>query len=307
MVAIKSIGRVLKERRTELGFGLSEAETFTKIQKLYIVALETDDYKALPGEFYVRAYLKQYAEKLGLNADNILQAYDEGHGITVADDPMEDYHFVKPSNRFEPEEEEIGPRTWRYYVPIITLSGVALVIVGAVTAAVLLNRPNSPNLINTDYTYSQSVSQTSQTTQVTTKSTIQSSSSVAQPTEKLTVTGANSSLTATLDNATTPVKVTFTAGTGAAAWVLVRNSDMNTAGVTINAQNPTVTATLTATSTSSTITLGNHDNITMAINGQSVDLSKFANTGGPYNIQLTVNPLQPQTPANTTTVTNASN
>ena len=74
------------------------------------VALETDDYKALPGDFYIKAYLKQYAEKLGLNADRIIQAYDEGKGITVEDkeDILETYHFVKPSERVEPEHQGVN-------------------------------------------------------------------------------------------------------------------------------------------------------------------------------------------------------
>ena len=51
MLTIKTIGQVLKEKRTSLGLDLSEAEQLTQVQKLYIVALETDDYKALPGDF----------------------------------------------------------------------------------------------------------------------------------------------------------------------------------------------------------------------------------------------------------------
>lgn len=46
MLTIKTIGQVLKEKRTSLGLDLSEAEQLTQVQKLYIVALETDDYKA---------------------------------------------------------------------------------------------------------------------------------------------------------------------------------------------------------------------------------------------------------------------
>lgn len=43
MVAIKTIGEVLKDKRTELGLGLSEAEKLTNIPKLYIIALETGE------------------------------------------------------------------------------------------------------------------------------------------------------------------------------------------------------------------------------------------------------------------------
>ncbi|MDU4517086.1 MAG: RodZ family helix-turn-helix domain-containing protein, partial [Lactococcus lactis] len=169
MLTIKTIGQVLKEKRTSLGLGLSEAEQLTQVQKLYIVALETDDYKALPGDFYIKAYLKQYAEKLGLNADRIIQAYDEGKGITVEDkeDILETYHFVKPSERVEPEEEE--PKTWRHYVPIISLSAAALLIVVGVFAAVIMNKPETPDLITNDYSYSKSVASNSKAATSATK------------------------------------------------------------------------------------------------------------------------------------------
>ena len=83
MVAIKTIGEVLKDKRTELGLGLSEAEKLTNIPKLYIIALETGDYKALPGDFYIKAYLKQYAEKLDLDADQIMLAYEKDGSMSV--------------------------------------------------------------------------------------------------------------------------------------------------------------------------------------------------------------------------------
>ena len=140
MVAIKTIGEVLKDKRTELGLGLSEAEKLTNIPKLYIIALETGDYKALPGDFYIKAYLKQYAEKLDLDADQIMLAYEKDGSMSVEEheDIQETYRFVKPSERVEEdeEEEESNKPAWRHYVPIILLSAVALAIVGSVTAVV---------------------------------------------------------------------------------------------------------------------------------------------------------------------------
>ena len=220
MLTIKTIGQVLKEKRTSLGLGLSEAEQLTQVQKLYIVALETDDYKALPGDFYIKAYLKQYAEKLGLNADRIIQAYDEGKGITVEDkeDILETYHFVKPSERVEPEEEE--PKTWRHYVPIISLSAAALLIVVGVFAAVIMNKPETPDLITNDYSYSKSVASTSKAATSATKppeSSTQASSSVLEPT--IAITGSSSAMVATISNISDPVKVDFSAAAGRTIWI----------------------------------------------------------------------------------------
>ncbi|CAM3045318.1 helix-turn-helix domain-containing protein [Lactococcus hircilactis] len=302
MVSIKTIGRVLKERRTELGLGLTEAETFTKIQKLYIVALETDDYKALPGEFYVKAYLKQYAEKLGLNADKIIEAYEEGKGITVEDkaDFQETYRFVKPSERVEPEEEETI-KDWHYYLPIIALTGGAILIMVAVFLAVLLNKPQTPSFLQSNYAYSTSSThkKTNRSTQaVPSQSTAPSSSA---PSEDLAITSSsNNTMNVTLTNAKTPVKVVFTGNDQSNVWTLVRNSDMDTSGVTITPDHEQVTATLASDATTSMITLGRRSNLAMTINDKSVDLSKFTNQMGPYTINLTIQATTGQsTPADT--------
>ena len=298
MVAIKTIGRVLKERRTELGLGLAEAEAFTKIQKLYIVALETDDYKALPGEFYVKAYLKQYAEKLDLDADKILAAYEAGKGINVLDedDFGDNYRFVKPSERSAEEEAEqaaaaAGEKDWHYYAPIISLSAVALLIVAAVVVAVVVNNRHSSDLIDAGAAYSQSTAKASSAAKSEASShSTEASSSKKPETDKLEVSGSNNLLTANLTQATQPVKVVISENGAANAWVLVRNSDMDTAGVTIDDSTPSVTATLVSGATQSTITLGNHNDLTMTINGKDVDLTKLGHSGGPYNINLTVTP-----------------
>ncbi|MFC4651883.1 helix-turn-helix domain-containing protein [Lactococcus nasutitermitis] len=289
MVAIKTIGQVLKEKRTELGLGLSEAEKLTNVQKLYIVALETDDYKALPGEFYIKAYLKQYAEKLGLNAEEIVAAYEAGNGITVEDkdDIQETYRFVKPSERVE--EEDTGPRTWRDYVPIILLSSVALAIVLAVVLAVVVNQSGTPSLASNNYHYSDSKksSASAKSTSSTTQSSSSSSSSAA-PLQKLSVTGSGTTLNANLTNAQTPVKIEISVAAGGSVWVYANNSDMATTGVTLSGTNLTTTGTLSAGSTASVITLGNHAGVSVTINGQALDLSQLG-TVGPYKIYLTVN------------------
>ena len=57
MVAIKTIGEVLKDKRTELGLGLSEAEKLTNIPKLYIIALETGIIRLYPVIFILKLIL----------------------------------------------------------------------------------------------------------------------------------------------------------------------------------------------------------------------------------------------------------
>ena len=77
-MAQKTVGQVLRAKRAKLDMTLNEAENLTKIQKTYIVALEQDNYDALPGDFYIKAYIKQYAERLDLDSDKMISAYENG-------------------------------------------------------------------------------------------------------------------------------------------------------------------------------------------------------------------------------------
>ncbi|MDG4981417.1 helix-turn-helix domain-containing protein [Lactococcus lactis] len=289
MLTIKTIGQVLKEKRTSLGLDLSEAEQLTQVQKLYIVALETDDYKALPGDFYIKAYLKQYAEKLGLNADRIIQAYDEGKGITVEDkeDILENYHFVKPSERVEPEEEV--SKTWRHYVPIISLSAAALLIVVGVFAAVIMNKPETPDLITNDYSYSKSEVSTSKSSTSSTKpseSSTQASSSTPEPT--IAISGSSSAMIATISNISDPIKVDFSVAAGRTIWVGMTNSNVPATGQTLSDGANSLSALVTTGSENSVITLGSVEGLTITVNGKALDLSSLTTTG-PNKITLQIN------------------
>ncbi|AYG01002.1 helix-turn-helix domain-containing protein [Lactococcus allomyrinae] len=298
MVAIKTIGQVLKEKRTALGLGLSEAEQLTQVQKLYIVALETDDYKALPGEFYIKAYLKQYAERLGLNADRIIQAYDEGKGITVEDkeDIQETYHFVKPSDRVDPEED--GPKTWQHYVPIISLSSAAVLILVAVVVAVIMNHPETPTLITNDYSTSKSESVQKSTVASTSKTSESSVPNIRVPDTKIAVTGSGSAITANISNIEDPVKVEFSVADGSNIWVGMSNSDLTAAGKTLSSTMKTISSVLTTGVTSSVISVGTVNGLTITINGQKLDLSLLSTTG-PATITLQID-------RKSTTTTNAT-
>lgn len=84
---MSELGQQLKEARLQKGLSLDDVQEMTKIRKRYLEAIETGDYKVLPGSFYVKAFIKTYAETVGLNPDEIL----EGH----------------QSNEPEPEPEAI--------------------------------------------------------------------------------------------------------------------------------------------------------------------------------------------------------
>ncbi|WP_341301979.1 RodZ domain-containing protein [Lysinibacillus sp. FSL H8-0500] len=75
MLLVAELGTRLKEARLSKGYSLDDLQEITKIQKRYLVGIEEGNYSIMPGSFYVRAFIKQYAEAVGLNAEEILETY----------------------------------------------------------------------------------------------------------------------------------------------------------------------------------------------------------------------------------------
>lgn len=73
---MSEIGQKLREARIEKGLTLDDVQQTTKIQKRYLSAIEEGDFEALPGNFYVRAFVKQYAQTVGLDSEALLADYE---------------------------------------------------------------------------------------------------------------------------------------------------------------------------------------------------------------------------------------
>jgi transcriptional regulator with XRE-family HTH domain len=71
------IGASLAAARETRGLSLADAERLTCIRGRYLGALERSDFAALPGRAYGRAFLRTYAQALGLEADRFVAAYEE--------------------------------------------------------------------------------------------------------------------------------------------------------------------------------------------------------------------------------------
>jgi len=74
---LTGLGDRLKEARTAKGYSLDDLQSITKIQKRYLSGIENEDYSMMPGAFYVRAFIKQYSEAVGLDSDEMLALYKE--------------------------------------------------------------------------------------------------------------------------------------------------------------------------------------------------------------------------------------
>ncbi|HEX4323381.1 MAG TPA: helix-turn-helix domain-containing protein [Gaiellaceae bacterium] len=69
------IGNSLREARERQGVGYPEIELATKIRAKYIRALEEEDFTSIPGDAYIRGFLRTYADYLGLDGDVYVDEY----------------------------------------------------------------------------------------------------------------------------------------------------------------------------------------------------------------------------------------
>jgi cytoskeleton protein RodZ len=97
------VGHSLKVVRERRGLALADVSARLRIRRPYLEAIEDGRFGELPGAVYVSGFLRQYAEFLGLDPENVLKTYqnesDGSHRRTVLNFPL-------------PRPEERTPRLW---------------------------------------------------------------------------------------------------------------------------------------------------------------------------------------------------
>lgn len=93
-------GHKFKEQREKLGYTLDAVEEETKIRKLYLDALERDNYVILPPRVYATGFVKRYARFLNLDEEEMVAAFKEmAYGNEpekpeeIVAEPQQDFRF----------------------------------------------------------------------------------------------------------------------------------------------------------------------------------------------------------------------
>lgn len=72
-----SIGQYLKTNREAKGASLEEIAKATHINKRFLLAIEQEDFKKLPGEIFVKGFIKTYSQYIGLDPTEVLETYHD--------------------------------------------------------------------------------------------------------------------------------------------------------------------------------------------------------------------------------------
>lgn len=80
-----SFGERLRRERELRGISLRDVAEATKISTRFLKALEDDRVDILPGGLFPRAFVRQYARQLGLDADRLVTEFLFAHGEGLAE------------------------------------------------------------------------------------------------------------------------------------------------------------------------------------------------------------------------------
>jgi len=124
---VTELGNRLKEARLAKGISLDDLQSITKIQKRYLVGIEEGDFSIMPGNFYVRAFIKQYAEAVELDPEEIFQTYKDEIPSTLNEDLPEQLSRVKTRKLLSDRSPKVFDLLPKLLIGIVVVGVAALV------------------------------------------------------------------------------------------------------------------------------------------------------------------------------------
>lgn len=150
--SLKNFADELKNIRETKGITLQYIASRTKIDIKYLQAIEEANFGILP-ELYVRAFIKEYANTIDLNAAEIIKKFDQAkHGITETESKHEhEKLFVheKAGEKNKPVEEEKSPSSALAEINFkniltnrnnILIAGASLIVILVLAYFLFINR-----------------------------------------------------------------------------------------------------------------------------------------------------------------------
>lgn len=120
-----AFGPRLRRERERRQISLTSIAENTKISRSLLEALERDDVSRWPSGIFRRAFVRSYAEAIGLNGDEVVREFSERFPDPSAPQPappVEAAHLSVPAGPSAPDRVEFVlrfsvPRSWMSWMP----------------------------------------------------------------------------------------------------------------------------------------------------------------------------------------------
>src|SRR6188474_556615 len=78
---MEPVGHYLRRHRENLHMSVEEVSRATRVPMDSVARIESDQFDELPGEVYVRGFLKSYARAVGVSDDEVLGRYTSSRRV----------------------------------------------------------------------------------------------------------------------------------------------------------------------------------------------------------------------------------
>lgn len=131
-----NIGKVLRQARIDQGMTIDDLQKKTRIQKRYLIAIENGDFDQLPGQFYVRAFIKQYGENVGIDTESYFkmaekteQSDEDDSEKQINTEEEQTPNNLNAENRSSYLTRQQPKNRWHSLIPqILVIAAVILVV-----------------------------------------------------------------------------------------------------------------------------------------------------------------------------------
>ena len=122
--ADKTLGERLKEIRKEAGLNRQAVEQKIGISEKYIKYLEESQYQKLPGEVYIKSFLKKYAALLSVSENKVMALYQKEKGVYQKLDSYDHSQYLPPKGRVK--FPFLNPKNLRNAIIILFILAILL-------------------------------------------------------------------------------------------------------------------------------------------------------------------------------------
>ena len=272
------IGDKLRQARLKKNISLDELQQKTKIQKRYLEAIEKGAFDLLPGEYYVRTFLRQYAEVVGENGDHLVAIY-EGEAMFGEPLPRREQPITVEGSRTTLHTK--GTKSWIDYLPTLIIGLMGLGIIGIVVYSSMQAKNSNPIIGQISsveilgQTSSTVISESMTDTSTSDRTTTTTSSTSEKPEMTLVTTKDaldQNQVNVAVKDATDPIAFTFT-GLNDRCWIGVYVDGKEIFQYAFS-KGEEETYTLPAATKEVQIVIGASKNIGIAVNGQTIAFSE---------------------------------
>lgn len=277
-----TLGKTLRDARIAKGFTLDDLQQTTKIQKRYLIAIEDQNFDELPGDFYVRAFIKQYADMVDLDGAELLKQFDSALPSTQTQEYVDKVNENNPETRSQQRKVDDRYVKLRRTIPVIGIVIVVLVVLVGIWVAAAHNGSNTKkdNVDSSSVSVSGSSNQSSSHSSSKSSSTSSKSSSKQKTASFKQLSSTTSGSTWEMKNASSKPKVALSASGSAWASVTV-NGATSWQGMLSSSTSHTMT--IPSSATSVTFKFGNAPETKVKVDGKTFNFASATATSDASN------------------------